>query len=142
MDAIETRDFVFLQELRRFHVRGDHALFDQSMSVIAGNDFNPIDFAIVIKFEFCLREINFDRAATATLFSESFVQIVQVSYRSLQLFWYRGLRCAAQEISNLAVGQARFRFHHAFEESRFAHFTGRADTHVAHHTKSINLRIK
>ncbi len=148
MDAVQRGNFVLLQELRGGHVGGQHALFDQLVSIVASGRTDFGNLALGTEDDPGFLSFEIDRTAHMTRTQQHLVHGVKllevrnhVAVFATKAFGFSRFRLF-QDRADLVVGQASVGVDDAFVEYVVSHLAGLGDGHLANHGQTINVRVQ
>ena len=137
--AVERRMLVRGEEFRGADVRGEHALLDQLVRVVAHDRHDPDDLALDVELELHLDAVEVDRAARFAGALQRMEQRVEVGQPGQQLLRLpRDALRIRQPAPHLGVGEPRARVHHRRVEPVLPDRPFGADLHVADHAQPVH----
>ena len=148
MNPIQRRQLMFLEELGGGHVRAQHALFDDLVSIVPGNRDDLFNLAISIEDNLRFRGFEINRATLGPGLTKQLIQTIEV----VQLRQHMGVLLTQtitrlgigifQHVAHLVIGKPGMTVHHRLIEAVTTDFAGSTDGHVGHHAQAIDTWIQ
>ena len=133
-----------VQKARGAHIGGEHALFNQTMSVVPLNGDDALYFSVRIKNHLRFGAIKINRTTLQTRFEQYTIERVQILQMWQQWFvlYCESTIGLGQHRRHRRVRQSRMRPHHRRIKFVAGDFTMRVDGHVTYHAQPLDFRVQ